>query len=190
MHCADVFTVLGKRSKRAATKTVDVKRALFVPVSEEVLEEVGLLVSRGSKALIRLRQFVYTVDSEDYVVHEALVVNILSGEIVLEISSKTLVLLNTMTSPVPVDICFRFVNTFLCMHSAIDRVNLDLIFYQCFRQLDNKPNSLNGSPLLHSQLSPAQSAALSRILHSSPGNALALNILHQILPAENSPEWG
>ena len=167
MHCHDTFTLFRKRSNLPSLRTVDAKKALFVPVREETLEEVGILVSRGSKALIRLRQFVYGAmpDSEDFVVHEALVVNILSGEIVLEISTKTLTLLKSMTSPVPVDICFRFVNTFLCMHSAIDRVNLDLIFY--------KQNFMDTTPLLtplrQSTLSQTQATALSRIIHSSPG---------------------
>ncbi len=144
------------------------QKAVFIPVSEETLEEVGILITRGSKALIRLRQFVYGVDSEDYVVHEALVINILRGEIILEISSKTLTLLKTMTPPVPVDICFRFVNTFLCMHSAIDRVNLDLIFYQpSLRLVDETDRNL--APHCHSLLSPRQASALSRIIHTSPG---------------------
>jgi hypothetical protein len=145
-----------------------VNKALFVPVPEETLEEVGILITRGSKALIRLRQFVYGVDSEDYVVHEALVISILSGEIILEISSKTLTLVKTMTSPVPVDICFRFVDTFHCMHSAIDRVNLDLIFYQPLLKLVSEKNR-NLLPQRHSLLSPTQATALSRIIHNSPG---------------------
>ena len=170
MHCHDVLSLLGKGPKLPSLRTVDVKKALFIPVSEETLEEVGILITRGSKAMIRLRQFVYGVDSEDYVVHEALVTNILSGKIVLEISSKTLTLLKTMSSPVPVDICFRFINTFLCMHSAIDRVNLDMIFYQPLSRLvigDKR----DVSPQHHSLLSATQSTALSRIIYSSPGKA-------------------
>lgn len=168
MHCDDIFTLFGKRSKLPSMRTVDAQKALFIPVSEETLEEVGILITRGSKALVRLRQFVYGVDSEDYVVHEALVINILSREVILEISSKTLTLLKTMTAPVPVDVCFRFVNTFLCMHSAIDRVNLDLIFYQPLLRLVVE-SSRNLPPQRHSLLSPTQATALSRIVHSSPG---------------------
>lgn len=171
MHCDDVLTLLGKGSKLASLRTVDVKKALFIPVSEDTLEEVGILITRGSKAMIRLRQFVYGVDSEDYVVHEALVTNILSGKIVLEISSKTLTLLKAMSSPVPVDICFRFVNTFLCMHSAIDRVNLDLVFYKPLLRVVTEDNR-RISPELHPLLSSTQSTALSRIIYSSPGKLL------------------
>ena len=175
MHCHDIFTVFGKRSRLQSMRTVDVKKALFIPVSEETLEEVGILITRGSKALIRLRQFVYGVDCEDYVIHEALVVSILSGEVILEISSKTLTLVKTLTSPVPVDICFRFVNTFHCMHSAIDRVNLDLIFYQPLLKLvrENYRNLVQDS---HSLLSPTQATALSRIIHSSPGKMILTNV--------------
>lgn len=176
MHCHDVFTLFRKRSNLRSLRTVEAQKALFVPLSEETLEEIGILVSRGSKALIRLRQFVYgaTNDSQDFVLHEALVTNILSGEIVLEISSKTLTLLRSMTSPVPVDICFRFVNTFLCMHSAIDRVDLDLIFYKSFMERDIPP-------LRHSLLSQNQTDALSRIIYSSPGRKkLSMRFLNQL----------
>lgn len=159
------------RPGTGSSRIFDTKKTLFIPVAEETLEEVGLLVSRGSKALVRLRQFVYGApDSQDFVLHEALVINILSGEIVLEISSKTLILLNSMSSPVPVDICFRFVNTFHCMHSAIDRANIDLIFY--------KPETSEvvwSTPCLpHSQLSSAQTTALSRMINSNPGTPILL----------------
>ena len=152
-------------------RTVDMKKALFIPVSEEILEEVGILITRGSKALIRLKQFVYdteSTDSEEYVLHEALVINIMSAEIILEINTKALTLLKSLTPPVPVDICFRFVDTFFCMHSAIDRVNLDLIFYRPLLSQDNEINH-DQSRLRHGLLSPIQSSALSRIIYSSPG---------------------
>lgn len=172
MHCHDIFTLFRKRTKLPSLRTVDFQKALFIPMSEETLEEVGILVTRGSKALIRLRQFVYGAgDSEDFVVHEVLVINILCGEIVLEISPKTLNLVKSMSSPVPVDICFRFVNTFLAMHAAIDRVNLDLIFYQPSSRLVNE-TSRGPLPLRHFQLSPTQATALSGIINSSRGRKL------------------
>lgn len=164
-------TLFRARRRLHSIRIFDAKKTLYIPVAEEILEEVGVLVSPGSKALLRLRQFVYGApDSQDYVLHEALVINILSGEILVEISSKTLTLLNSMTAPVPVDICFRFVNTFSCMHSAIDRVNLDVIFYK-----PEASDIVRSTPSLpHSVLSPAQTQALSRVVNTPPGAPVLL----------------
>ena len=133
---------------------------LKLPCDELMTEQACQLIGKSGKALMKL------IDASDGSCHvfEIRLEQILSNEIVLEMSSKLVKYLDQWKEPQKGDICFRFVDVFKFMHRAIERADLDSVFPQQPERTDSA-----WSTFMHSDLSKDQSIALNEMVKTDHG---------------------
>ena len=137
-----------------------------IEFDESVLEILTKLVGKSGKALLRVNEYATTTRVvSNPVVYEVIVQNISSGHLVLELNNECFSLIKTSAIPVNIDVCFCLIDIFQSMHSAIDNVNLDVIFpdVSCSANL---PLSKSTPPLWEA-LSSEQSHAIDVMLDST-----------------------
>lgn len=88
--------------------------------------------------------------------------------VLLRVSSGLSELLEKAACVLPVDVCFRFVDTYRYMHSAIERVNLELVF----PTQKHQPHSTKVPQ--HKLLNRSQAVALWHIMSAFSGPPLLL----------------
>lgn len=100
-------------------------RILKVPSDDYYTEQASRLIGKKGKALVKIHMLSQGARCKIY---EVLLEQILSDEFTFEMSSELDVLLQTVRSKLKATVCFRFVDVFQFMHSAIDKINLEDVF--------------------------------------------------------------
>lgn len=162
-HIEDFVVCLSEIKYKSVSGVANVAKIEF---DESVLEILTKLVGKSGKALLRVNEYATaTRVVSSPVVYEVIIQNISSGHLVLELNKECFSLIQTSAIPVNIDVCFCLIDVFQSMHSAIENVNLDIIFpdVSCSTNL---PNS-SSKPPPSERLSVEQSHAIDVMLDSS-----------------------
>ena len=134
----------------------------MLPILRELVEEASVLVSRGSKALVRI----LPPGSRERVLYEVMVESLRVDSVVLRVNSELKTAIKRAAGGLEADVCFRFVDTYRYMHRAIKRIDLKLVFPNQWRR--ESPTMTRNQPE-HEALNRDQADALHRIV-ASPGS--------------------
>ena len=141
-------------------------RILRISSDDYCTEQACRLIGKSGKALVKI----FLPLKSSCQVYEVRLEQIMCSEFVFELSSELdLILLQTSHCKLRAIFCFRFVDVFQYMHSAIDNVSINHVF-----PLHNPPERQEWTVDKYQGLTREQSVALSKMIESSEGPPVLL----------------
>lgn len=159
IHCTDLLHCTQQCASDPSQVT------LVLPVHEDLMDDAGLLISRGGYALVKVQPH----GVSHPVLHEVVVESLRKNRVLLRASSELQKVLRSK-KPLPASVCFRFVDTYQHMHWAVENVGLDVVFPTVPQGVTEQWSSQSCNKLLNN----SQSYAMKQMLLPQPGPPLLI----------------